>query len=244
MRKFWTEAENELIRLHYPDNDSKSIVHLFENRKVGNIQQHAAKIGVKKSESFFKSPASGRISKDNDIGISTRFNKQWPGWNKGKKQVDYMSAENIEKIKVTQFKKGRDPHNTVAVGHERVTVDGYVEVKVRHAKDGTGKNKNFELKHRLIYIEYHGEIPENAKVYFIDGDKRNFEPENLGIETHAENLLKNTMCDTSIVKRFLGIKEPQLVDKIIKENPELIDLKRNVIKLNQKIKKKDVRKIK
>lgn len=32
--------------------------------------------------------------------------------NKGKKQVDYMSKEAIERCSVTQFKKGNKPHNT------------------------------------------------------------------------------------------------------------------------------------
>lgn len=236
MRKSWTIEEKQLIQLHYPDNRTEDIVRFFDGRTARVISQHAAVIGVKKSEDFFKSSASGRISGKNDIGINTRFQNFQPGWNKGKKQSDYMTAEQIERTKGTRFKSGQDPHNTVPIGTERISKDGYIEIKVRHVKNG-GKNDNFEFKHRVIYEDYFGEIPKGFKVYFIDGDKRNFEPWNLGIETHAENLEKNTMSDSSIVKRFMGIKEPELVGKIINEIPAVIELKRNVIKLNQKIKK-------
>lgn len=180
-----------------------------------------------------KSPLSGRISKENDIGIKTRYSKNCPGWNKGKKQSEYMSPENIEKTKAGRFKKGQDPHNTVAIGHERLSRDGYLEVKVRHVK-GTGKNENFEAKHRLVYIENFGPIPDNMNVEFLDGDKLNIEPENLVLRSKKENLLNNSMCDKSIVKRFLGIKEPEDVEIIINEMPKLIELKRKLLIANKK----------
>jgi hypothetical protein len=44
------------------------------------------------------------------------------------------------------------------------------------------------------------------------------------------------MCDTSIVKRFLGVKDPELVEKVKKSMPEVIELKRTQLKLNKKIK--------
>ena len=45
------------------------------------------------------------------------------------------------------------------------------------------------------------------------------------------------MCDSSIVKRFLGVKNPEIVEKMITEIPDLIALKREIIVLNQKINK-------
>jgi hypothetical protein len=40
------------------------------------------------------------------IGIATRYQKNCPGWNKGLKQKDYLTAEVINKLKKSQFKKG------------------------------------------------------------------------------------------------------------------------------------------
>jgi len=235
MRKKWTDEENELIRIHYPDKRTVDILHLFENVTVGKLQQHAASIGVKKSEAFMKSPESGRLLKGSKIGLKTQFTNQSPGWNKGKKQADYMTPEMIEKTAKTRFKKGQDPHNTVPIGTERISKDGYIEVKVRHLKGKGSNNANFEFKHRIIYEENFGPIPEGMIVEFLDGDKLNFEPSNFILRSRKENLLRNTVCDTSIVKRFLGVKEPELVEKIIQEMPEFIELKRKTIVLNQKI---------
>jgi hypothetical protein len=47
-------------------------------------------------------------------------------------------------------------------------------------------------------------------VEFKDRDKLNLILTNLELRTRRENSLSNTMCDTSIVKRFLGVKDPEL----------------------------------
>jgi hypothetical protein len=236
MRKFWTLEEKELLRKHYPDNRTEDILYLFPDRTSTKIMQHASVLGLKKSEAFFKSPQSGRISKENDIGVKTRYAKNAPGWNKGMRQIDYMDSDKIERTKIGWFKKGQDPHNTKNIGHERLSRDGYIEVKVNHYKNN-GKNKNFVAKHRLVWIENFGPIPDNMNVEFKDGDKFNVLPENLILRSRKENLLNNTVCDQSILKRFLGVREPELINTIITEFPEVIELKRKTILLNQKINK-------
>jgi hypothetical protein len=47
------------------------------------------------------------------------------------------------------------------------------------------------------------------------------------------------MSDSSVVKRFLGIKDQHLVDEIIENHNGIIDLKRNALKLNQQINKNE-----
>lgn len=235
MRKFWTEAENDLIRLHYPDSLTEHLICMFPGRTVCGIISHARELGIKKSAAFMKSPLSGRISKDNDIGVATRFSPLMPGWNKGKKQADYMSAEAIANTAKTRFKKGSDPHNTQPIGYERVTVDGYVEVKVRQLKDGDGKNKNFELKQRLIWEQKNGPIPDGGIIEFLDGDKLNFEDSNLVLRTRKENLLRNQTTDKAIVKRFFGVKNPDDIAEIIKTSPEVIECKRKILKIKSKL---------
>ena len=239
MRKLWTPQEKDILHRLYPDCKTETLVVIFK-RKAGVISQKANNLGIHKSAGFMKSPLSGRISKANDIGLQTRFTKQMAGWNKGKKQSDYMSPEMIERTKATRFKKGQDPHNTVAIGHERISRDGYLEVKIQHLKT-KGKNDNFEAKHRLLWVEHFGPIPDGMNVEFLDGDKMNIVIENLVLRSRKENLLNNTMCDSSIVKRFMGVKKPESVEKIITEMPELIEQKRQTIKLNQKINKEYVR---
>jgi hypothetical protein len=237
MPKFWTLDENKILTDKYANTGAAELLVLLPGRSLSGISGHAAVLGILKSQQYHNSGMSGRICAVNDIGFETRFLKKHPGWNKGLKQSDYMSAEAIEKTKIGRFKKGSDPHNTVPIGFERLSKDGYIEVKIKHLKNGGSNNGNFEFKHRIVYMENYGPIPEGMIVEFIDRDKLNFAPTNFILRTRKENLLTNTMCDQSIVKRFMGIREPELVGKIINEMPAVIILKRNAIKLNQKINK-------
>jgi hypothetical protein len=62
-------------------------------------------------------------------------------------------------------------------------------------------------------------------VEFKDRDKLNFDINNLELRTSAwESTIKHNVY-TSIVKRFLGVKDPELVEKVKKSMPEVIELK-------------------
>lgn len=235
MIKFWTPQELEVLRRLYPDCKNETLGLIFK-RPARAVGGKANKIGLKKSDGFKNSLLSGRISKSNDVGLGTRFKTLQPGWNKGKKQSDYMSPEMIERTAKTRFKKGQDPHNTVAIGHERITKDGYVEVKTNHFKS-QGKNDNFELKHRLLWVENYGPIPDGMNVSIKGNDRINFTIDDLELISKKENLERNFSSDKAIVKRFLGVKNPEIVEKIIEEIPEIINQKRQTILLNQQIKK-------
>lgn len=115
-------------------------------------------------------------------GVTGRFEKGHIPPNKGIKGV---CAPGCEK---TQFRKGNLPGNTKPIGYERISKDGYVEVKVRMRPSHPTCNDNFVAKHRLIWEEHHGPIPPDSVVIFKDGDKRNFDPNNLALVTKAERL--------------------------------------------------------
>lgn len=72
----------------------------------------------------------------------------------------------------TQFKKGYRPHNYQPVGTERVNGDGYVDIKIADPNKWKGK-------HILIWEEHNGPVPPGHAVIFGDGNRRNFEPDNL-----------------------------------------------------------------
>lgn len=232
MRQMWDSESEKLLRELYPDTPTVDLVAVF-GRSVTKIHQKANRMELRKSEAFLKGPHSGRL--DGIIGTESRFQKQMPGWNKGRKQTDYMSAENIARTAATRFKKGQDPHNTVPIGHVRITQDGYMEMKVRH--DKSGKNKNFVLVQRLVYEKHFGVIPVGGIIEFRDGNPLNVSPENLELKTRRENMIRNSVSDKAIVKRFLGVTDDDSVMKIIAEMPEIIALKRKTILLNHKINK-------
>lgn len=102
-------------------------------------------------------------------GRTGRFKKGSPSWNKGLKGVNGSSS--------TTFTKGLVPHNHRPVGHVRYcTKDGYMSVKMT---DTGFTVKDYIAVHRLVYEHYHGPIPKNHIISFIDGDIYNFRIENL-----------------------------------------------------------------
>ena len=105
---------------------------------------------------------------------SGRFQKGHQTWNKGMKGLCF------EGCKATQFKKGNIPPNHREVGSERITKDGYIEVKV-------AEPNIWELKHRVVWEQHHGcKVPEHHAVLFLDSNKQNFDVSNLKLVTRAE----------------------------------------------------------
>lgn len=124
-------------------------------------------------------------------GVTGRFEPGHEPANKGKRWNEYMSPEAQKSVQRTQFKKDHLPHNTKPIGYERVDADGYIEVKVRMRPSHSIKNDNFVLKHRLIWEQAHGPIPDDCIVIFKDGNKRNFDLDNLMLITRAQNAVMN-----------------------------------------------------
>jgi len=116
------------------------------------------------------------------LGVETRFKPGLIPWNKGKKGVMTGGKE-------TQFKKGNRPANWRPLGSERIAEDGYVYVKT---VDGQ-LNKNWKVKHVLIWEAANGPAPPGHVVIFGDGDNRNFDPENLLLVSRAQLVRLNQM---------------------------------------------------
>ena len=132
---------------------------------------------------------SAIANRKNKLGLSSgitggQFKKGNIPFNKGKKQKDYMSEESINKTKGTRFKKGDMPHNHKKVGSERITIDGYIEIK-------TQEPNKWQLKHRYIYEKKYGKIPDGYNVIFLDGNKQNLDLSNLKLVSKAEDLIMN-----------------------------------------------------
>ena len=109
--------------------------------------------------------------------ISTgSFKKGHKPWNTGLKGVNGSSS--------TTFKKGNPNHNTRPVGYERITKDGYCEIKV-------AEPSQWDAKHRLVWESVHGPIPKGNMVLFLSDDKLNVNIENLQMVTRGELAVLN-----------------------------------------------------
>ena len=118
-------------------------------------------------------------------GLTGRFEKGHVPPNKGK------HIQTVGRMGETQFKNGHLPHNTKPIGYERITRDGYVEVKVRMRPSHPLCNDNFVKKHYLVWEQVYGPVPEGHKLMFLDGNKQNCELENLQLVSDCELLELN-----------------------------------------------------
>lgn len=114
-----------------------------------------------------------------------RFKKGHISHNKGKKMEEFMSPEGIEKSKKTRFKKGNTPPNIKYNGYERISKDGYIEVRVKRGV--------FKLKHVHNWEKINGPVPKGHCLRCIDGDIKNCEPSNWRLITLAENMSLNSI---------------------------------------------------
>lgn len=134
------------------------------------------RFGTNKSESAIKNQRA-------KYKMHTSARNYWPKghepWNKGKK--GFMGPNK------TSFKKGHKPHNWVPIGSERITKDGYIEIKIQEGKF----QKNWRGKHILVWEEHNGPVPEGHAVIFGDGNNRNFDLDNLILVSRAQLLKLN-----------------------------------------------------
>ncbi|UNJ22079.1 HNH endonuclease [Microcystis phage vB_MweS-yong2] len=103
---------------------------------------------------------------------SGRFAKGQEPFNKGKPMpFNPNSAQ-------TRFRKGNLPHNTKWAGHERLTIDGYVEISVERVNPYTGFARRYVLKHRWLWEQANGAVPAGHALKCLDGNKLNCDPSN------------------------------------------------------------------
>lgn len=102
----------------------------------------------------------------------------------GQPKVPGSGAKNANR---TSFKKGHKPHSHVPVGSESVKKqdDDLVYVKI-------AEPNKWQSKHSLLWEKHHGKkVPKGHVVIFADGDRRNFELDNLVLVTRRELAIFN-----------------------------------------------------
>ncbi len=138
-------------------------------------------------------------------GFTGRFEKGMNAWNK--------NTKGLVKSNKTTFKKGRVAENKKPIGSERINVYGYTEIKV-------AEPNIWDLKHRVIYRKHYGEIPEGMNVIFSDGDKSNFNIDNLVLVTRNQLFLlnKNNLIynDSELTKTSVNVVK--VIEKVSELN--------------------------
>ena len=173
--KKWTPQQDEWLKALYPDTDNRTIASVM-CCSYSAIKNRAVIKGLKKSEEYLTREKPGCFPKENQP------------WNKGK---SFQSGgRSIE----TQFRSGHRPQNWLPVGTEVIDKDNFLKRKVRDDAPPTMSRLNWKFVHVLKWEEYHGRpVPPKHVVRLKDGDRRNFEPDNLVLLRMAENAVLNKL---------------------------------------------------
>lgn len=159
----YTDEQREFIKNNIKGRSNNELTKLF-NEKFGT--------NLKPSQLKSYRGNYGLVS-----GYDARFKKGQEPWNKGLIGVVTGGTQ-------TQFKKGDLPSNTLEIGTEILRGDGYIYVKI--------DNPNvWKQKHHIIWEEHNGPIPAEHVVLFGDGDKTNFNIDNLILISRVQLLTLN-----------------------------------------------------
>lgn len=193
--RFWVWSEertNKLIEL-YPEHTNREIAEVL-GVSEGSVSIQAFDLRLFKSEDFHR--------RKREAGM---FKKGCAPPNKGKKWSEYMSKEMQENSRKTTFKKGNIPPNHRQVGSERITRDGYIEIKIQEPNV-------FKFKHRVIWEEHNGTIPKGHNIQFRDKNPLNCTIENLYMISRSKQINENTIMRypenlRTAIKRVSKIKK-------------------------------------
>lgn len=192
----YTTKEIEYLKEITPGRSNKEITEIFNKKFNLNLDAKAL--------------ASTRKRHGITTGRTGYFPKGHTPFNKGKKKYWEGGEE-------TQFKEGHRPHNWVPIGSERVSKDGYIQIKIQEGQ----LQKNWRGKHILIWEEHNGPLPKGHAVIFGDGDNRNFDIANLVLVTRRQlldlnrdnliqksaDLTKTAIVITDLQRKILSRKE-------------------------------------
>lgn len=192
-RKFWTQAEDDLLRQLFPHQPTAEVARAL-GRAYGGTHQRAGRLGLRKSADYLASPAACRLG--HGQGGATRFKKGQVPANKGLRRPGWGPG----RMKSTQFKpgcrQGVAAKNWMPIGTVNV-IDGYPRIKVREALPGeaygSGNTKAWPLMQRYVWENERGPVPANHVITFKDGNPRNCAIENLECISRTDLMQRNTI---------------------------------------------------
>lgn len=91
----------------------------------------------------------------------------------------------------TSFTKGHVPANIKPLYSERVSKDGYIEIKVPEPNPYTAAQTRYRLKHQWVWEQHHGKVPKGHVLRFLDGDRTNCSIDNLEVIPRGVSAIMN-----------------------------------------------------
>lgn len=177
--KPWSQSELDILHRLYPDHDNAYMAEIL-HRTARSIGLKARSLGIYKTPEFAEQQKRKGQFKPGSVPK-----------NKGMRWEQFMTEEGMRNSRTTLFKAGvcrPDNPRVRKVGHETVRTDTngrkYIYIKI-------AEGQKMVLKHRWVWEQAHGAIPNGWNVQFKDGDTLNCELDNLYIISRSEQLVEN-----------------------------------------------------
>lgn len=171
----WTDEEKDYLKEITYGRHYKEIVELMNSKFEYEFREKQIASAIKRYGL--------------NTGFTGRFEKGCtPAW---------KGTKGLMKANKTSFKKGNIPKNHRPLGSERITVDGYIEIKVEEPNI-------WMLKQRYVWEKENGPIPEGYRIIFADKNKLNTSIDNLRLISSQQLLVLNN-------------------NNLIKEDPDLTE---------------------
>jgi len=154
----WLEANRTMIISDY---------HRAFVAQFGRADVSAANLNALRKRKGWKTGRTGRFSKG-----QTPYNKGRTGY----------CAPGSEK---GWFTPGTKPANRLPMWSERIGKDGYIEMKVPLENPYTGHKTRFMHKHKYLWEQANGPVPDGHVLKCLDGDKLNTAPDNWVVAPRA-----------------------------------------------------------
>lgn len=159
-----------------------------QNRTINSIIGVKSRNGIRsytrvytsKQLAYLREVSPGKSHKE----ITELFNKKF---NEDRTESSVRSIMQEKGISLTddgRFKKGNRPQNILPIGAEIMREDGYLYVKI-------GQPNKWKQKHRLIWEQHNGSVPDEHVILFGDKDRLNFNIDNLILASKAQVLQLN-----------------------------------------------------
>ena len=191
----WTKEEKEYISEITPGRHYKEIHKMMNDKFEYQFTYKQVTAAIKRYN--LKTGFNGRFEKGHVPAIK--------------------GTKGIMKPNKTSFKKGHVNWAKKHIGSERVSVDGYTEIKV------ADPNK-WRLKHRVMYEKYHNvKLDPKQLIIFADRDKSNMSKENLLLVDNNQLLVlnRNKLINEDAELTKVGVNVANLIIKIKESNKKL-----------------------
>ena len=185
-RTTFTDEQDEIIKDNYLEIPVKRLAAILGKKHDISVHTRIRQLGLIIPPEIVEKRKLSRF-----------FKKGHTPYNKGLKQIDFLSEEQIEVSKKTQFKKGHIPATAVRKPGT-IRVRGYGQGK---------KRKRVNYKVQFIQLEdfswqplhihnwekINGKVPEGYVLWFKDGVTMNAESDNIELITREESIKRNSI---------------------------------------------------